>query len=179
MKYTILKPFGQFDVVATANVEVPEGASELVHECIRKGLLYILERTPSTAVEQKVFAIRNGWELNDSGTSYKRPQGWERGSEAYSEEVADEIREAYNTTPGKMKVGDTSVEVKFTVVDITESEDGTQARKMATEMEAKLDKGMEMALGIVDTDDLNARISKCHKFLAGLRAKPVRKAKAK
>lgn len=177
MKYTILKPFGQFDVTATAEVNVPETASQFVHECIRKGLLYVMERTPSTAVEQKVFAPMLGWELNESGTSYKRPQGWERGSVPFDNVTADEIAAAYNTSPGKLKVGDTSVEVKFTVVDITESEDGTQARKMATEMEAKLDKGMEMALGITGGDDLNARISKCHKFLAGLRAKPVRKAK--
>lgn len=172
MKYTITKDFGCFDITATANVDVPEGTSEFVNECIRKGLLYVLERAPSSAVEQKVFAPMLEWEENEKGTAYKRPAGFQRNSVPYSVDTAKLIEAAYNNSPGKMKVDNASVDVKFTVVSIAEHEvDGGASRKMATEMEQKLDAGMELALGITATDDTNARVEKCHKFLATLRKK--------
>lgn len=172
MKYTITKDFGCFDITATAEVEVPEGTSEFVHECIRKGLLYVLERAPSSAVEQKVFALMLGWEENEKGTAYKRPAGFQRNSVPFSTDTAELIRKAYNTSPGKMKVEDESVEVPFTVVGIVEHEvDGGTSRKMATEMAGKLDAGMKLALGVKDDDNADAVIEKCHKFLASLRKK--------
>lgn len=180
MKYNITKLFGNFDVTATAVVETPEGTSELVHECIRKGLLYVLERTPSSAVEQKVFAPLLGWEMNEAGTSYKRPAGWERSSVPYSTELAESIRKAYNSSPGKMKVGDESVEIMFTVLAIIENEsDGGASRKMATEMAGKLDAGMKLALGVKDDDTEAQVVEKCHTFLASLRAKKTKKTSVK
>lgn len=171
MKITITKDFGNFDVTAFAEVQI-DSATPLVEELVGKGLLYVFERTPSTAVEQKVFAPMLGWEMGERGTSYKRPEGFKRNSVPYSKELGEDIAAAYNTSPGKIKVGGTDYSVKFTVTNITEHESGGDtSRKMATEMEGKLDAGMRLALGIKEDDSYDVRVEKCHKFLASLRKK--------
>lgn len=172
MKVQITKTFGNFNVVASAQVDVPEISTPLVKELVGVGLLYIFERNPSTQVEQEVFAPMLGWELNEKGTSYKRPTGFNRNSVAYSKELSGQIKVAYESNPGKLKVGEDTYKVTFTVESITEHESGGDvSRKMATEMEAKLDAGMELALGIKEDDSYDVRVEKCHKFLSSLRSK--------
>lgn len=172
MKVQITKTFGNFNVVASAEVPEVNAVGEIGQELITVGLLYIFERNPSTAVEQKVFAPMLDWKLNEKGTTYKRPAGFNRNSVTFTTTLAQEIKAAYESSPGKLKVGDDVVDVKFTVESITEHESGGDAScKMATEMEAKLDAGMKLALGIKDTDGYDQRIEKCHKFLSSLRSK--------
>jgi hypothetical protein len=134
MKLTIEKQFGNFMVTAAATVALPEGVDSTVKELTREGLLHIFERAPSSAVEQEVFGPLLGWEKTSRG-SYKRPSDFKRNSEPFSQTVAERIKSAYETTPGKVD----GKEVVFEVVSIVEYEGAEKeagrknARKMIDE----------------------------------------------
>ncbi len=121
MKVNITKTFGQFAVAASTEISDAQA-----QKLIALGALYIFERQPSSAVEQKVFGPMLDWEQTERGT-YKRPAKFERGSVAYAKDVAEDIKATYNATPGKLGDGD---EIKFNVTSITQHEIGEGASAM-------------------------------------------------
>lgn len=116
---TISKQFGQFDLVLRA--EIADGQKE---KLVELGLLYLVERTPSSQAEQKVFAPLCRWQKTDNGKSYKRPKGFERNSVEYTEEIAKQVRAAYESTPAKLGKGETAEEIQLEVVSIVKYEGG-------------------------------------------------------
>lgn len=160
MKLTIEKTFGPYLVTAAANVALPVDATEENKALCREGLLHIFERQPSSAVEQKVCALEEGWEKNKRGNGYVRPKDFKRTEFAFTADRAEKIKAAYNSTPGKL---DETREIVFEVVSIVEYEGGEKAtqRKMAKAMVDGLSeaeqKSMRMMCGVApdcEYDDL-------------------------
>lgn len=128
MKLTIEKQFGVYNVTATTEVADADVAS-----LAKLGALYLFERQPSGAVEQKVIAPTEGWEVNKRGTGYVRPKDFTRNSWAFSPERAEKVKKAFEESPAKL---DETREIVFEVVSITEYEGAEKEaqRKKATAM---------------------------------------------
>jgi hypothetical protein len=116
-KITIKKTWGKFDVVASVNVtdEQREVAQAL-------GFLYLFERQPSQAIEQKVLAPMQGWQKGKRGTSYQRPKDWTRSSVPYSKDMAEKFKTTFEATPAKLGAD----VIKFTVESIVEHVGGSE-----------------------------------------------------
>lgn len=163
MKITVTWTFGNFIVSAAADIVLNEPVSPLTKAIIEKGFLQLLQRVPASNAEKALA----GYE--------KRPAGFKRDSIPYSEENALALSDAFGTTV-EVEEG---VNLPFAITDVKENEGGESAtsRKMATEMWAKVaGTPMEKALGLTGDDITDEEgIEACHKFLAGLRAKPKAK----
>jgi len=117
MKINISKTFGQFAVSASC-----EANEAQVAKLIELGALYIFERQPSSAVEQKVFGPMLGWDRTERGT-YKRPAKFERGSVDYTDAIATDIKSTYEATKGKLGDG---LEISFAVSNVVKHEAGSE-----------------------------------------------------
>jgi len=155
MKLQITKTFGNFHVTATC-----EPSEAQVKDLASLGALYLFERTPSTQVEQQVFAPMLGWSKGERGTSYKRPADFKRNSVPFTDDVAEEIKHVYETTDGKIGEGNA---VSFNVTSVVKHEGGETASEMvrattfvdtmlgAPDREEKL-RGMFGLLGLADAE---------------------------
>lgn len=166
MKITTQWTFGNFKISAATEVETAEPVGGTAQMLMEAGFLQILQRVPSSNAEKHVA----GYE--------KRPEKFQRSSIAYSDETALKLIEGFGTQVNVGSKDEPNI-FKYVITDVSEHEgsDGVSARKMATEMWSKVaGTPMEAALGlkgdvIIDEQGIEA----CHKFLATLRAKPVKK----
>lgn len=181
MKINITKPFGCFHVSASCEV-----SEEQRDQLATLGALYLFERAPSTAVEQKVFGPMLGWEQTESG-SYKRPAKFERNSVAFTQDLAAKVKAAYERTPGKLGKGEEQEAIDFTITAIVENEQGEASAMVRATLfvdsllgDEESEKGLRMVLGLQGLEDADGAsrdelIAFAHK--KGLGIQPPKKKK--
>lgn len=149
----VTKQWGQFNV--TVESFVPDS---LVGELVNLGFLHLVERSPSSAVEQTVIAPLQGWEKNKKGQGYKRPASFKRTDVEYSEDLAAKIKTAFEDAGCKV---DAANSLKLKVVSITKYEGGeaspmVRATAFVDLMLASAEENMRTtfaALGMADAED--------------------------
>lgn len=162
MNINISKVFGQFAVNAQA--WIPD---EQIQKLVELGALYLFERQPSTAVEQKVFGPLLGWELTKGGKSYKRPTGFNRNKVEFSADLAAKVQAAYEATPAKI---DSTTSLPFKITSIVQHVvEETNTRKMAEAfitqaLAGPAKESLNVMLGLTPTATYADQVEKAHQM---------------
>lgn len=167
------KTFGQFALTVEAEVD-----EQQLLDLAKLGALYLFERSPSSQVEQDVFAPMLGWAKGERGTSYKRPEKFQRGKVEFTPELAEKVKAVYNSTPGTIEKGNT---IAYRVLNCVKHEGGETASEMVratTFVKTMMDdeerekslRGMFGMLGMenADTADFTALVAFAHDRKIGI-----------
>lgn len=168
MKVSFSSNWGRFDYTLTA--EIADGLPvNVVNIVANEGLANLGFRACGSNVEKA---------LVDAEVMEKTDK---RNSVVYSAENAKVIQDAAQTKLDELSESEDYPAVSIKVGGEHVFGETEASRKMATELFAKVKTNPALGAGIPgygDAKDDNERVESCHAFLASLRSKPVRKAKA-